>query len=214
MCYENKVSLKNPELFDGKSFQVRIAFSSDGNYNDEDDRGAFPVAIAILDAFGVVDKLVHVDYCNILPSNNQRFHREMSVYPNARQIWTASANTDSYLNMVIANVIINTRDEIMVEIKADTGESSKLDYAQLNYKGSSPITYKSIKTRFSVTGLYDNTNALPDQIIVVGENPGYLKCNGGGPTFVCEPDSLETFLLLRGHVRVTVTLAYCFARSG
>jgi len=51
---------------------------SDGNYNDEDDWGAFPVAIAILDAFGMVDKLVHVDYCNIIARNDTRFHREMS----------------------------------------------------------------------------------------------------------------------------------------
>ncbi|MHC4324045.1 MAG: hypothetical protein ACYSUX_07210 [Planctomycetota bacterium] len=64
--------------FDGKNFKGRIAFSSDGNYNDEDDWGAFPVAIAMLDAFGVKDKLVHVDYCNILAKNDQRFYREMS----------------------------------------------------------------------------------------------------------------------------------------
>lgn len=64
--------------FDGKNFKGRIAFSSDGNYNDEDDWGAFPVAIATLDAFGVADKLVHVDYCNILAKNDPRFHREMS----------------------------------------------------------------------------------------------------------------------------------------
>lgn len=460
----------HPGPFDGKSFKGRIAFSSDGNYNDEDDWGAFPVAIAILDAFGVVDKLVHVDYCNILPSNDPRFHREMSqsvlgsveryniprsilfdcqtdldgaiesiknaintssaenplyyvlagpmevpfrgieksdpdkrkyVYcishsrwndgytssdrelhihnkrnvipsginwiqikdgnlnlahpggvgrkstpeqwrlyhwlrdssdPRLRWIftrlesegradvsdstmtyflltgdenadlgklksllddkivpapmmprpkvrieaenfrnlenyrvdnsndrrashrlsvkltnsvaghictpfdqpytadsglyyvevryfdekighsefklyvngdqkgrsWTASADTDSWQSKTIANVTINTGDEIMVEIKADAGESIKLDYVQLNYKGSSPITSESMKTRFSVIGLHDNTNALPDQIIVVGENPGYLKNNVGGPTFVCGPDGLETFLLLRG----------------
>ena len=64
--------------FDGKNFKGRIAFSSDGNYNDEDDWGAFPVAIAILDAFGVKDKLVHVDYNNILVKNDPRFYREMS----------------------------------------------------------------------------------------------------------------------------------------
>lgn len=65
--------------FDGKNFKGRIAFSSDGNYNDEDDWGAFPIAVAILDAFGVKDKLVHVDYCNILPRNDPRFYKEMSV---------------------------------------------------------------------------------------------------------------------------------------
>jgi len=64
--------------FDGKSFRGRIAFSSDGNFNDEDDWGAFPVAVAILDAFGVTGRLVHVDYNNILPENDPRFCREMS----------------------------------------------------------------------------------------------------------------------------------------
>ncbi len=67
----------NSGPFDGRNFKGRIAFSSDGNYNDEDDWGAFPVAIAILDSFGVTDKLVHVDYCNILAENDPRFYREM-----------------------------------------------------------------------------------------------------------------------------------------
>lgn len=68
----------HPGPFDGKNFKGRIAFSSDGNYNDEDDWGAFPVAIAILNSFGVTDKLVHVDYCNILAKNDPRFYREMT----------------------------------------------------------------------------------------------------------------------------------------
>jgi len=63
--------------FDGRNFKGRIAFSSDGNYNDEDDWGAFPVAIAMLDSFGAAEKLVHVDYCNILAKNDSRFYREM-----------------------------------------------------------------------------------------------------------------------------------------
>ena len=67
----------NSKPFDGKNFKGRIAFSSDGNYNDEDDWGAFPVAVAILDSFGVTDKLVHVDYSNILAKNDPRFYREM-----------------------------------------------------------------------------------------------------------------------------------------
>jgi len=62
--------------FDGKDFRGRIAFSHDGNFNDEDDWGAFPVAVAILDAFGATGKLVHVDYSNILTGNDPRFYRE------------------------------------------------------------------------------------------------------------------------------------------
>jgi hypothetical protein len=68
----------NTGPFDGKNFKGRIAFSSDGNYNDEDDWGAFPVAIAMLDSFGVKNKLIHVDYNNILARNDPRFHKEMS----------------------------------------------------------------------------------------------------------------------------------------
>jgi hypothetical protein len=64
--------------FNGRNFKGRIAFSSDGNYNDEDDWGAFPVAVAILNSFGVTDKLVHVDYSNILAKNDPRFYREMT----------------------------------------------------------------------------------------------------------------------------------------
>jgi len=60
-------------------FQGRIALSHDGNFNDEDDWGAFPVAIAILDALGVKDKLVHIEYNNIIQNNDDRFEREMTA---------------------------------------------------------------------------------------------------------------------------------------
>lgn len=75
--FSPSIVVARPGPFDGKVFRGRIAFSSDGNYNDEDDWGAFPTAMAILDAFGVTDKLVHVDYCNILKRNDPRFYREM-----------------------------------------------------------------------------------------------------------------------------------------
>jgi len=75
-CASHLHSYSGP--FDGQNFKGRIAFSSDGNYNDEDDWGAFPVAIAILDAFGVTGKLAHVDYNNILAKNDPRFYKEMT----------------------------------------------------------------------------------------------------------------------------------------
>jgi hypothetical protein len=74
-CVSNLYARSGP--FDGKTFKGRIAFSHDGNYNDEDDWGAFPVAIAILDAFGMSGKLVHVDYCNIMARSDPRFYKEM-----------------------------------------------------------------------------------------------------------------------------------------
>ena len=58
--------------FDGRNFKGRIAWSSDGNFNDEDDWAASPVALAIFAQFGVKAKLAHFDYNSILtaPSRN------------------------------------------------------------------------------------------------------------------------------------------------
>jgi len=57
----------------------RIALSHDGNFNDEDDWAAFPVVIALLDAYGVTDKLVHVDFNNIIQASDARFEKEMTA---------------------------------------------------------------------------------------------------------------------------------------
>ncbi len=65
--------------FDGEKFQGRIAWSADGNHNDEDDWAASPVALAIFAAFGVKEQLVHFDYNSILNNNDPewaRTHRE------------------------------------------------------------------------------------------------------------------------------------------
>jgi hypothetical protein len=67
------------EPYSGGGFQGRIALSHDGNFNDEDDWGAFPVAVAILDAFGVKDKLVHIEYNSIVQANDDRFEKEMTA---------------------------------------------------------------------------------------------------------------------------------------
>jgi hypothetical protein len=56
--------------FDGNTFRGRIAYSADGNYNDEDDWAASPVALAILAAFGARERLVHFDYNSILPQTH------------------------------------------------------------------------------------------------------------------------------------------------
>jgi hypothetical protein len=65
--------------YDVHGFQGRIALSHDGNFNDEDDWGAFPVAVAILDALGVKDRLVHIEYNNIVQANDERFEKEMTA---------------------------------------------------------------------------------------------------------------------------------------
>jgi hypothetical protein len=61
--------------FDGQTFKGRIAYSADGNYNDEDDWGASPVALAIFAECGVKDKLVHFDYNCILPKTDPQWEK-------------------------------------------------------------------------------------------------------------------------------------------
>ncbi len=63
----------------GGTLKGQIALSHDGNFNDEDDWGAFPVIIALLDAYGLKDKLVLIDYNNIVQDNDPRFEQEMTA---------------------------------------------------------------------------------------------------------------------------------------
>jgi len=65
--------------FDGKTFRGRIAWSCDGNHNDEDDWAASPAALAIFDVFGVKERLVHFDYNNILTNSNPDWEREHEI---------------------------------------------------------------------------------------------------------------------------------------
>ena len=65
-----------PGPFDGKTFKGRVAWSCDGNHNDEDDWAASPVALAIFAEFGVKDRLVHYDYNNILSQTNPAWDKE------------------------------------------------------------------------------------------------------------------------------------------
>src|SRR5262245_23970468 len=67
--------------FDGKNFKGRIAYSADGNHNDEDDWASSTVALAIFAEFVVKDKLVHFDYNSILPDTKPEWEKihEVSV---------------------------------------------------------------------------------------------------------------------------------------
>lgn len=65
-----------PGPFDGKNFKGRIAWSCDGNHNDEDDWAASPVALAIFAGFGVKDRLIHYDYNNILPKTDPAWEKQ------------------------------------------------------------------------------------------------------------------------------------------
>lgn len=62
--------------FDGKTFRGRIAYSADGNFNDEDDWAASAVALAIFAEAGVREKLVHFDYNCILPQTDPKWEQE------------------------------------------------------------------------------------------------------------------------------------------
>jgi hypothetical protein len=56
-------------------FQGRIAYSSDGNFNDPDDWAASPMALGIFAAAGLKGRVVHFDYNCILPRNNPQWAR-------------------------------------------------------------------------------------------------------------------------------------------
>jgi hypothetical protein len=64
--------------FDGTNFVGRIAFSTDGNYNDPDDWAASPVALALIGTAGLSNQLVHFDYNCILPASDPTWEREHS----------------------------------------------------------------------------------------------------------------------------------------
>ena len=55
----------------------RIAYSADGNQHDKDDIGATAMSIAMLDAAGLGDRLVHYDFSNHLGNNSDRMDKEM-----------------------------------------------------------------------------------------------------------------------------------------
>jgi hypothetical protein len=61
--------------WDGKEFTGRIAWSADGNFNDEDDWAASPVALAIFAEFGMQQKLLHFDYNCILPKTDAKWEK-------------------------------------------------------------------------------------------------------------------------------------------
>lgn len=60
----------------GAGFKGRIAWSSDGNHNDEDDWAASPLALAIFSRFGVQEKLVHFDYNCIVRDTDPAWEKE------------------------------------------------------------------------------------------------------------------------------------------
>lgn len=97
----------------------RIALSHDGNLHDHDDYGAIAMALAMLDAADLNNKVVHVDFANHMGCNNgtmenemiesalgaaQRFGFDQSVFFNdQRQINAATNNFAAAINASSAN---------------------------------------------------------------------------------------------------------------
>jgi len=61
--------------FAGKNFNGRIAYTADGNHNDQDDWAASPMALGIFASAGLKGKLVHFDYNSILPKTDPEWER-------------------------------------------------------------------------------------------------------------------------------------------
>jgi hypothetical protein len=101
--------------YSGSTFKGRILLSSDGNFNDEDDWGAFPTTVAILDAMGLKSKIVHAHFNNILTQNDPAFATEMRTsaldtqrrYGLSRSIFYDCQNPTER-----TNAITSIRDEI------------------------------------------------------------------------------------------------------
>ncbi len=69
----SSASAIGPTPFQNGKFQGRIAYSADGNNRDRDDLFASAVTIAMFQAFGVSDKVVHFDYNSILGEDNPEY---------------------------------------------------------------------------------------------------------------------------------------------
>lgn len=65
----------------------RIAYSSDGNKRDEDDVGATPMSLALLDAAGEKNKLVYFG-CAALPAHGL-------AHASDKLVWAAQSPTSS-----------------------------------------------------------------------------------------------------------------------
>ncbi len=93
--------------------------------------------------------------------------------------WISDGNNRGWANFLAQQIPIHVGD--MIQIKSEGPGWFKLDYLEL--KPTSPDQI-----------LLDDPAALPGQIIVAGDKPGFLKYNGGNPAYLCGPDNPEDFL--------------------
>ncbi|MPY86797.1 MAG: hypothetical protein GEU99_02640 [Luteitalea sp.] len=107
--------------------------------------------------------------------------------------WNSSRSGQRWTTQTIRDVDLQNGDDILI---ATNGARAEIDYIQFNRRQADLANERSSDGRFKATGPLDDPKALPGQIIVAGQNPGYLKYNGGGPAFLSGPDNPETFLFL------------------
>ncbi len=81
ICFVFLLTFKHGEARDASSLVNfpggRIALSFDGNQHDPDDIVAMPIALALIDAAGLKDAVVHVEHSNHVCDNNPRLHNAM-----------------------------------------------------------------------------------------------------------------------------------------
>lgn len=118
--------------------------------------------------------------------------------------WKLSGNGKGWTTHTVHDVSIASGDVISLQVQA---YPVPVDFVELRRvpddTRSFPMvshasTAEPIPThpRFIATGPLDDPAALPGQVIVAGERPGYLKHNGGKPIYLCGPDNPEDFFYL------------------
>ncbi|MGQ9574383.1 MAG: hypothetical protein ACUVUC_03630 [Thermoguttaceae bacterium] len=115
---------------------------------------------------------------------------EALVSPAERRGWATHTFRD---------VPIRWGNQITVEVEGP----ACLDYVQLNLCTPDPLPGRAgaagppaTHPRWMVHSQLDDPAAMPGQVIVAGQRPGYLKINGGQPVYLCGPDNPEDFLFL------------------
>ena len=145
----------------------------------------------------------------------------VTVGGNAPVDWALAAHSPTWLSHIVRSLRITRGDTIAIEVE---GNLPRIDYVECQLEGRMPTESPASSgqifaqaplqkvssgaevkreespsvghPRFAVTGPLDDPRALPGQIIVAGDRPGYLKINGGRAVFLCGPDNPEEFLYL------------------
>lgn len=105
--------------------------------------------------------------------------------------WNTAGEEPGWRSRTIPGIRIQAGDEIAVRAQAGSGARARLDSVQLDRLGAPPPASGS---RFTAGGPLEDPAALPGQVILSADKPGFLKYNGGGPAFLSGPENPEEFL--------------------